>query len=43
MLFAYPITLLLVALAALFAFSVLTPRSNEAEVSTTVGDFEEVH
>jgi hypothetical protein len=41
--FAYP-TLLLIALALLFAFSVLPSKSppNQAEVSATVGDFEEV-
>jgi hypothetical protein len=41
--FAYP-TLLLVALALFFASSVLPPKSspNQAEVSATIGDFEEV-
>jgi hypothetical protein len=42
--FAYPTLLLLIALALLFGFSVLAPLSspNQAEVTATVGDFEEV-
>lgn len=43
MLFVYPTAVLLIALAMLLAFSVVTPMSSkEAEVSATVGDFEDV-